>query len=297
LSSTALGLNKDCAFNPTASPTDEPAHRNFLPARQAAVQMSGLLWTAFLQSIGEISAPILLTCAPDRIVSTDPGQCYATGVDLGAPVVSGGCQTPSVTNDASAQFPKGTNLVHWTATDSCSNSATCNQTVLVVDREPPRIVCSTNRVANATSSRGATVLFPAPAVSDNCPGVTVVCVPPSGHSFPIGTTTVNCTAIDSPNNRAVCSFTMHVKGAAEQLRDLIALAGSLHLAYGTEISLTSQLKSALAALSAGNKAAALASLQTFIDHANAQSGKKLAVAQASSLIAAATQIKTVIKGI
>jgi hypothetical protein len=45
LSSTALGLNKDCAFDPASSATNEPAHRNFLPARQAAVQVSALLWT------------------------------------------------------------------------------------------------------------------------------------------------------------------------------------------------------------------------------------------------------------
>jgi hypothetical protein len=296
LSSTALGLNKDCAFNPMASPADEPSHQNYLPARQAAVQMSGFLFTAFLQSIGEISAPILLTCAPDKIVSTDPGQCYATGVDLGAPVVSGGCQTPSFTNDASTQFAKGTNIVHWTATDSCSNSATCNQTVLVIDREPPRIVCSSNRVVAATSSRGVTTVYPTPAVIDNCPGVTVISEPPSDFTFPIGITTVHCTAIDSSNNREVCSFTIHVKGAVEQIRDLEALVGSFHLAYGMQNSLTSQLKSALAALLLGNKAAACASLQLFIDHAKAQSGKMLTAAQARSLVAAATQIKTVIKG-
>jgi len=296
LSSTALGLNKDCAFNPTASPSDEPSHRNFLPARQAAVQMSALLWTAFLQSIGEVAAPIILVCAPDRIASTDPGQCFATGVDLGVASASGGCQTPGVTNDAPAQFLKGTNLVRWTATNSCSNSVTCNQTVLVVDREPPGIVCSSNRVVAATSGSGAKIVFSPPEASDNCPGVSVICNPSSGFTFPIGTTTVTCTAVDASNNRAICTFTIHVKGAAEQLQDLIVLVSSFDLLFGTENSLTSQLRSALAFLSTGNKTAALASLQLIINHANAQSGKKITTAQARSLIAGATQIKTVIEG-
>ncbi len=291
LSSTALGLNKD---NAPASPTDEPAHQNFLPARQAAVQMSALMWTAFLQSIGQIAAPVLLTCAPDKVVSTDPGQCYATGVALGAPSVSGGCQTPSVTNDAPAQFQKGTNLVHWTATDSCSNSATCNQMVVVLDRELPRIACSTNRVVAATSSSGTRVIFPRPAASDNCPGVRVICIPPSGSAFPIGTNAILCTAIDSSNNREACNFTIRVKGAAEQVRDLAVLVISFHLAPGTQSSLTSQLRSSLRALSAGDKEAACDSLQSFINHVNAQSGKKLTAAQARSLIPAARQIKTVI---
>jgi len=170
LSSTALGLNKDCAFDPASSATNEPAHRNFPAARQAAVEMSTLLWASFLQSIGEITVPIVLTCPADKVVATDPGQCSATGVDLGAPSASGGCQTPTVTNNAAGQLLKGTNLVHWTATDSCGNNATCNQMVVVVDRELPTITCSTNRVIAATTSRGASVAFPAPGASDNCPG-------------------------------------------------------------------------------------------------------------------------------
>src|SRR6185503_12462928 len=52
LSSTALGLNKDCPFDPAVTPTDEPAHRNFPAARQAAVQISSLLWKSFLESTG-----------------------------------------------------------------------------------------------------------------------------------------------------------------------------------------------------------------------------------------------------
>ena len=292
LSSTALGLNKDFAFDPTSA-TNEPAHRNYLPARQAAVQMSALMWTAFLQSIGGMTAPIHLTCPPDTVVSTDPGQCYATGVALGAPSVSGGCLTPNVTNNAPAQFAKGTNLVRWTATDSCTNNATCVQTVVVIDREPPVISCSTNRVVAATSSSGATVAFSAPA-SDNCPGVRANCMPPSGFAFPIGTTTVRCAALDASNNRATCSFTVHVKGAAEQVQDLILLVSSFHLGQGPENSLISQLRAALAALSAVHGGDACHPLEAFIHHASAQSGKKLTVSQAGMLIRAATRIQTVL---
>ena len=101
--------------------------------------------------------------------------------------------------------------------------------------------------------------------------------------------------LDTSSNRAACSFMIHVKGAAEQIQDLIVLVSSFHLASGIENSLTSPLKSALDALAAGKKAAAAVYLQTFIYHTNAQSGKKLTVSQAKTLIAAATQIKTVTK--
>jgi hypothetical protein len=125
--------------------------------------------------------------------------------------------------------------------------------------------------------------------------VQVVCLPVSGSIFPIGTTTVVCTAIDTSGNQAACSFTIHVKGAVEQIQDLMVLVKSFHLASGIENSLVSPLKSALDALATGNKVAAAVYLQTFIDHVNAQSGKKLTTAQARLLMAAATQIKAVIK--
>lgn len=295
LSSTAMGLNKDCAVDPSSSATTEPAHVNYLPARQAAVQVSALMWTAFLQSIGENAAPIFLTCPPTRVVSTDPGQCYATGVALGLPSASGGCRAPSVTNNASSHFPKGTNLVRWTATDSCGDSAACSQIVLVIDNEPPGIACSTNRIVAAASSSGVRDSFPTPSASDNCPGVTVLCVPPSGAVFPIGTTTIRCTARDQSNNGHACSFTIHVKGAAEQLQDLTALLSTFHLGPGTENSLNSQLSSVVHFLSMGGNTAASDHLQAFIKHVSAQSGKHLTGFQAGFLIAAATRIEMVIK--
>jgi len=165
-----------------------------------------------------------------------------------------------------------------------------------VDREAPQITCPSNVVAAATTSSGARVSFPTPAATDNCPGITVSCLPPAGSLFPIGNTTVLCTATDTANNRTDCSFTLHVKGAAEQLQDLSAVVSSFNLSYGMENSLTSQLRAVLAALAVGNKTAAYQFLQTFIAHVNGQSGKALTVAQASSLVAAATQIETVIKG-
>ena len=73
------------------------------------------------------------------------------------------------------------------------------------------------------------------------------------------------------------------------------MVSRFHLAPGIKNSLTAQLKSALAALSAGNMTAANDFLQSFIDHVNAQSGKQLTGFQARSLAAAATQIRAVIK--
>jgi len=57
---------------------------------------------------------------------------------------------------------------------------------------------------------GAVVTYPAPIVSDNCGVASVVCTPPSGAFFPIGTTTVTCTVTDTCGNTASCDFDITV---------------------------------------------------------------------------------------
>src|SRR5262249_3010878 len=55
---------------------------------------------------------------------------------------------------------------------------------------------------------GTVVNYPAPQASDNCSLMSVACNPPSGSTFPIGTTTVTCTATDAAGNMSSCSFTV-----------------------------------------------------------------------------------------
>lgn len=78
------------------------------------------------------------------------------------------------------------------------------------DATPPVISEPDNIVATATSSVGATVHF-APTATDETDGdVSVICSPASGSTFPIGTTTVTCTAMDAAGNVGTASFTVTV---------------------------------------------------------------------------------------
>ena len=84
--------------------------------------------------------------------------------------------------------------------------------ITVRDVEPPKITCPADVIA-VTPKPGdvsTAVAYTAPTVMNNCPGATVVCSPPSGATFPLGTTTVNCTATDSAGNAATCSFKIKV---------------------------------------------------------------------------------------
>jgi hypothetical protein len=70
-----------------------------------------------------------------------------------------------------------------------------------------------NITTNATSSQGATVTYTSPTATDESgdnPAPTVNCTPASGSVFPIGTTTVNCSATDSDDTPGTASGSFSV---------------------------------------------------------------------------------------
>ena len=73
-----------------------------------------------LQIQGTVTPPTL-TCPAAVNVSADAGQCYASGVSLGTPTVTG--QGVTVTNNAPAQFPISATVVTWTVTDGSAMSS------------------------------------------------------------------------------------------------------------------------------------------------------------------------------
>lgn len=164
--------------------------------------------------------------------------------------------------------------------------------IMTADCTPPVITCPADITVNATSPNGAVVNFNVIA-TDNVAVGSVVVNPPSGSTFPIGTTTVNATATDTSGNSASCSFTVKVKSAAEQLQDLMNLVGTLNH-QGLKTSLTSILQAALGKVQSGELTPACNMLDAFINEVKAQRGKKLTAAEADQLIADAERIKDVL---
>src|SRR5205814_1817394 len=81
-----------------------------------------------------------------------------------------------------------------------------------VAANPPVVITCTSDV-NASNDPGqcsAVVNYPAPLVSGGSGNVVVVCNPSSGSTFPVGTTTVTCTATDGSGATAACSFNVTV---------------------------------------------------------------------------------------
>jgi hypothetical protein len=109
-----------------------------------------------------------------------------------------------------ATFPIGLTTVACTATDTHGNTANGSFTVTVIDATPPVITLPANITAEATGPSGAAVTYAASA-TDPDDAATVACTPISGATFPIGLTTVTCTATDTNANTASGTFTVSVK--------------------------------------------------------------------------------------
>jgi hypothetical protein len=167
----------------------------------------------------------VLLCPNNVTVSNDLGQCSAV-VSYSPPLSSGDC-TGTCSPASGTAFPVGINTVSCTSTSGIG----CSFTITVVDAGPPAITCSTNVTAEFTSISGSAVSYTAPTVTDNCPGATAACTPPSGSTFAIGNTTVNCVATDNAGNTNACAFTVTVLGPLgvkhDVLNDLTALRATV----------------------------------------------------------------------
>jgi hypothetical protein len=167
-----------------------------------------------------INAPCQVICPANQTVSNDAEQCGAV-VNYPAATTTGVCSTQATCTPAPGSFfPVGTTSVTCTADDENGRPVSCTFSVTVNDTQPPAITCPASVTAVAAPAcppaAATAVSFPPPVATDNCPGVTVACVPPSGSPVPVGTTTVTCTATDTSGNRATCSFSVSTFNACIQ---------------------------------------------------------------------------------
>lgn len=109
----------------------------------------------------------------------------------------------------------GATFAIGTTTVNCSGSSgtTGSFTVTVTDTRGPSLTLPRDFTVPGTAS-GATVTYAASANDVVDGAVAVHCSPSSGANFPIGTTTVQCTAADSRNNTSAGSFAVTVTNQA-----------------------------------------------------------------------------------
>jgi hypothetical protein len=212
-----------------------------------------------------------------------------TATDESGEVPPVSCDHPS-----GSTFPLGTTAVTCTVTDAddIPSSVSNSFTVTVYDTDLA-ISTPANIVAVATSPSGAAVSFTPPTATDeDGTTVSVSCAPLSGSVFPIGTTTVTCSASDSDdaNSPVSTSFTVKVGGASALLANLaISVQG-----VGPGNSLPAKVAAAESYLAAGDLTDTCLTLTALVNEVNAQTNKSITAGVASKLIAATQLIRAVL---
>jgi hypothetical protein len=120
--------------------------------------------------------------------------------------------TPTCSAASGSFFPLGTTSVSCSVTDSGGMSASGGFSVTVVDTTAPSMSGVTADIsADTTNASGTTVTYSKPTATDVVDASpSVSCAPASGSTFPVGDTTVHCTATDGSANAATASFGVHV---------------------------------------------------------------------------------------
>lgn len=185
------------------------------------------------------------------------------------------------------------------AADAAGNlsegSASANNSVMFIaeapDTMPPALSLPPNIVTDAVSRQGAVVAYLVTATDDSG-SVTVHCSSLSGSVFPIGQTVVSCTATDGAGNRDTGSFLVTVRGAAEQLVDLIERLRRMPLHPAVEARLLASLREGLD--DPRRTAIVCRALRGFAALVNVHAGRSIPEPLAQQLIGDAVRIRGVI---
>jgi hypothetical protein len=141
-----------------------------------------------------------------------------------SPALDCGDHPPSGSN-----FPVGMTVVTCTATDAHGNSATesFNVTLTLVDDTKPALSVPSSFSVDTEVPSGATVTYDVSASDNLDTSVAIDCNHPSGSAFPLGGSTVTCTATDDHGNTDSGLFTVTVVLVDHTAPTLTGLPGTI----------------------------------------------------------------------
>jgi N-acetylneuraminic acid mutarotase len=172
------------------------------------------LATAELFGFADTTAPTLQLPAPLNVNATNAqGATVNYSVTATDPDDTTSQITISCTPASGSVFPVGTTTVNCSAQDAAGNTSTGSFPVVVQDVTAPTLQLPTTITMNATSPQGATVNYAVSATdpTNTAAQIVITCTPLSGSVFPVGATTVDCSAQDPAGNTSTGSFRVIVQ--------------------------------------------------------------------------------------
>jgi alpha-D-ribose 1-methylphosphonate 5-triphosphate synthase subunit PhnG len=150
---------------------------------------------------------------PANITRTLPPGAASMEVSWADPVASDniGVTSLTCTRTSGTVLAPGIYATTCTARDAAGNQATGSFTVTVIDAEAPTVTAPAPiTVPTDAGVATAQVRWPAPEATDNVGVVEVLCDPASGSRFPLGSSSVTCTARDAAGNEDRARFSVEV---------------------------------------------------------------------------------------
>ncbi len=192
----------------------------------------------FTVTITDGVPPQLTVPANQTVGATSPAGAVVTYSAQATDNVDGTI-TPSCAPASGSTFPaKATTQVACTATDAAHNSTTKSFNVTVND-SAPSLTHVNDIVTEANGPSGAAVTYTPPSATDIVEGgLTATCVPVSGSTFPLGATTVNCSATNSSNQTSTTSFGVLVHDTTPPV---VPIPGHLSLTSDSAVPATNPL--------------------------------------------------------
>jgi hypothetical protein len=253
--------------------------------------------------VNPYAAPTVVTSPSDAVV-----EC-PNPADFGVPSFHSVCDASLTVTSQDLALPLVGKEISktrrtWTATDDLGQSIATSQILTVMDTTAPSIDSVPSDISvDATSASGATVNYPAATATDTCGAVGITYSQNSGTLFPVGTTTVVCTATDAVGNQVTTSFTVTVAplpptpDASAQLDALIATVKAMSINKTVKAALLISLGVAKVALESNRISLAIGAMKTFEAAVEAaRKAKHLTADQATQLTAASVNIRTALAG-
>jgi len=200
-----------------------------LGTTQVICQTSEGRTSGFSITVVDTVAPILTVPAD---ISADTSVPQGVTVDfsgVSATDVVGLANPASCDKESGDLFPIGDTVVTCTASDTSGNTSTGSFTITVVsDTPPPIITVPSNLIVDAQSSGGTNVDYSEVTAADPL-GVTdgPTCDYQSGSFFNVGTTTVTCTATNTPGFVSTETFTVTVNPPPSITNDIWPTSGQI----------------------------------------------------------------------
>jgi hypothetical protein len=132
-------------------------------------------------------------------------------------------------------FGVGATTVVCASSDAHGNTSRVTFAVSVGDTTAPVLTLPAPITATATSASGANVTYTVTAQDAVDGAVTPVCTPSSGSTFPLGSTTVRCSATDAARNTSSGTFQVRVQLGWGGFQPPIDPGGDSRFALGSTI--------------------------------------------------------------